>query len=240
MADAVVEYAKTHTNVDYLHVWLADLDKNHCECENCIQKRPSDWYMLIMNEIDEKLTLAGLDTRIVFIAYVDTQFAPIEFTITNPERFSLLYAPISRSYCSSIQEDTVLPQSAPFLYNNWETPRTAEASMALFREWQKVWKGPAFSYEYHFWTRQCRDHGGIYIAPRIYEDIQGLRFCGIDGYVEDGSQRSFFPNGFAIYVYAETLLNRSITWEELRRKLGKGIQSLGANHQYLRLCFYVR
>jgi hypothetical protein len=34
--------------------------------------------------------------------------------------------------------------------------------------------------------------------------------------VEDGSQRSFWPNGFAIYVYAETLLNRDITWEELR------------------------
>ncbi len=42
MAEAVVEFAKTHTNVDYLHVWLADLEKNHCECDQCKQKRPSD------------------------------------------------------------------------------------------------------------------------------------------------------------------------------------------------------
>ncbi len=216
MAQAVVEYALKHTNVDYLHVWLADLDKNYCECNECKKKRPSDWYMLIMNEIDEKLSAKGLDTRIVFIAYVDTQFAPVEFTITNPKRFSLLYAPISRSYLSSVNEDSVLPEPISFVYNGWETPRTAEESMALFRQWQKVWKGPAFSYEYHFWTRQMRDPGGIYIARRVYEDIRGLRFCGLDGYVEDGSQRSFWPNGFAIHVYAETLLNREITWEELK------------------------
>ncbi len=216
MADAVVDYAKKHTNVDYLHVWLADLDKNHCECEECMKKRPSDWYMMIMNEIDEKLTAAGLDTRIVFIAYVDTMFPPVEFTITNPDRFSLLYAPIARSYCSSVNEDTVLPEPTPFVYNNWETPRTSEANVALLRQWQEVWKGPCFSYEYHFWTRQVRDPGGIYIARRVYEDIMGLRFCRLDGFVEDGSQRSFWPNGFAIYVYAETLLNRSITWDELK------------------------
>ena len=33
---------------------------------------PSDWYVLLLNEIDEKLTAIGSDARIVFIAYVDT------------------------------------------------------------------------------------------------------------------------------------------------------------------------
>ncbi|MBR4288842.1 MAG: DUF4838 domain-containing protein [Clostridia bacterium] len=215
MADAVVDYAEKHTNVTYLHVWLADLDKNHCECEECKKKTPSDWYMLIMNEIDEKMTAKGLSTRVVFIAYVDTQFAPKEFKIENPDRFSLLYAPISRSYLSSIHEDAVLPEPAEFRYNDWTTPTTAEESMALFREWQKVWNGPCFSYEYHFWHHQHRDPSGLYIARRIYEDIRGLKYAGLNGYVEDGSQRSFWPNGFAIYVYAETLLNREIKFEEL-------------------------
>jgi hypothetical protein len=38
---------------------------------------------------------------------------------------------------------------------------------------------------------------------------------GLSGYVEDGSQRSFFPNGLAIHVYAETLLNRDADFDAL-------------------------
>ena len=76
MARYVVEYAKNHSNSDYLHVWLADSNRNHCECEECRKMRPSDWYLMVMNRIDELLTEEGLDTRIVFIAYVDTLFPP--------------------------------------------------------------------------------------------------------------------------------------------------------------------
>ena len=100
MAEGVVDYAKKHANVDYLHVWLADGLRNHCECEECQKARPSDFYLMIMNEIDERLNEAGLSTRIVFIAYFDTMFPPEYVKIHNPKRFSLLYAPITRSYCS--------------------------------------------------------------------------------------------------------------------------------------------
>ena len=33
--------------------------------------------------------------------------------------------------------------------------------------------------------------------------------------MEDGSNRSFWPNGFAEYVYAETLMNRDVDYEKL-------------------------
>ena len=216
MADAVVEYAKNHKNVDFLHVWLADGTRNHCECEDCAKMRPSDWYMMIMNEIDEKLEAAGLDTRIVFIAYVDTLWGPEEVAIKNPKRFSLLYAPISRSYCSSFTEDSVIPEPAPYVRNAWKTPVSAEENQALLNGWFKLWKGDCFEYEYHFWRHQVRDPGGLYIARRIYEDIRGLKYMNVNGIVEDGSQRSFFPNGFSIYIYAETLMNRDCDFEEVR------------------------
>ena len=208
MADAIVNYAEKATNVDYLHVWLADMSYNHCECEDCQKMRPSDWYMMVMNEVDEKLTAKGLDTRIVFICYVDTLFAPEYVTINNPQRFSLLYAPITRSYSSSVTEASVIPEPVPYVRNNWQRPRSAEANLAMLRSWQKVWKGPCFEYEYHFWRAQYRDPGGMYIARRIYEDICSLGIMNLDGIVEDGSERSLFPNGFAMHIYAEALLNR--------------------------------
>ncbi len=216
MADAVVEYAKNHSNVDYLHVWLADGTRNHCECEECVKMRPSDWYMMIMNEIDEKLEAAGLDTRIVFIAYVDTLWGPEKVAIKNPKRFSLLYAPITRSYCSSFREDSVLPEPIPYERNAWQTPSSAEENQALLNEWFKMWKGDNFCYEYHFWRHQVRDPGGLYIARRIYEDICALKYMNIKGIVEDGSQRSFFPNGFAIYIYAEALMNRDCDFDAVK------------------------
>ncbi len=216
MADAVVEYAKNHKNVDFLHVWLADGTRNHCECEECVKMRPSDWYMMIMNEIDEKLEAAGLDTRIVFISYVDTLWGPEKIAIKNPKRFSLLYAPISRSYCSSFNENSVVPEPAPYIRNDWKTPVSAEENQALLNGWFKLWKGDNFEYEYHFWRHQVRDPGGLYIARRIYEDIRGLKYMNLNGIVEDGSQRSFFPNGFSIYIYAETLMNRECDFDAVK------------------------
>ena len=215
MATYIADYAQQATNVDYLHVWLADGSRNHCECEECQKMLPSDYYLMIMNELDEILTARGLDTRIVFICYVDTLFAPETITINNPQRFSLLYAPIHRSYCSSVDETMPVPEAEPYVRNAWKNPPDAMAHLALLRKWQQVWPGPTFSYEYHFWKHQYYDPSNLYIARRVYEDIRSLKYMGIDGYVEDGSQRSFWPNGLAIYVYAETLLNRDADFDAI-------------------------
>ena len=225
MAKAILDYANLNRNVTYLHVWLADGSRNHCECAECRKLNPSDYYLMIMNELDDMLTEAGLDTRIVFICYMDTLWAPQEVTIRNPQRFSLLYAPIHRSYSSSISQGK-LPEPQPYARNKWKSPPTADDHLALLRVWQENWKGPTFGYEYHFWRHQYSDPSQLYIARRIYEDIRGLKFMGLDGYVEDGSQRSFFPNGLAMHVYAETLLNReadfdSIVDDYLRHAYGK-------------------
>ena len=208
MAKEVAQYAATHRNIDYLHVWLSDGARNHCECEECVKMRPSDWYILLMNEIDRELTRLELDTRIVFICYTDTMFAPERITIDNPKRFSLLYAPIARSYTDSVETLEDVPEAAPYVRNQWSYPKTSMESFAHLQAWRKTWKGPVFSYEYHFWRHQFLDPGGMALARRLYEDVRSLKVMGLDGYVEDGSQRSGFPNAFPVYIYAETLMNR--------------------------------
>ena len=94
----MVEYCKNHPSVDYLHFWLADEALNQCECEKCAEKRPSDYYVDMLNMLDEKLSLAGIDTKIVFLIYVDLLFAPEKEKIKNPDRFTLMFAPINRWY----------------------------------------------------------------------------------------------------------------------------------------------
>ncbi len=216
IADSVVNYARLHQNVTYLHVALADMSMNHCECEECQKMRPSDFYMMIMNEIDEKLTAENLATKVVFCAYVDTLFAPEQITIKNPDRFSLLYAPITRSYVTSITEDSEIPEPAEYVRNNWSQPWTAEANLALLKQWQKVWPGCNIGYEYHYWRQQYHDPGLMYISRRIYEDVLSLKYMGLDGYIEDGSQRSFFPNGWHIYIYAEVMFDRDCDYDAIQ------------------------
>ena len=216
MVEAVVDYAKKHENATYVHVWLADGNRNHCECEECQKLRPSDYYLMIMHELDRRLTECGLDTRIMFIVYLDTLFAPLQEKIDNTKRFSLLYAPIQRSYSSSVKRE-LIGKPAEYERNVWKTPVTAEANAAFLLDWQEnIWKGPCFTYEYHFWKHQYYDPGAETFARRVYEDVVSMKTIGIDGIIEDGSQRSFFPHGFVFYIYAEALLNRDCDYEKVK------------------------
>lgn len=216
MAKAIAEYAQTHKNATYIHVWLSDGVQNHCECEECCKRRPADYYLMIMNELDEELTKRNLDTRIVFICYHDTLFAPLEERIKNSERFTMLYAPIRRSYIDSVHCDRI---GSPLEYvrNKWEHPTSSEENAAYLMEWKKHWKGSCFCYEYHFLYVLHRDPGLMYVSRRVYEDIMTMKEIGVDGIIEDACQRAFFPNGLMMYIYAETLRDRSSNFEQLKK-----------------------
>ena len=218
IAKYVAEYAESHSNIDYLHIWLADDSNNHCECEECRKMIPSDWYMLLMNEIDEELTKKNLKTRIVFIVYIDTVWAPMVEKIKNPERFSAMLAPIQRSYTTTFPELPGDFKTEPFNLNENKFPRSLSAFFEYYKEWQKSWKGAAFCYEYHFWRHQACELSGTVLAKRIIEDVRGYKSRDIDGVIEDGSQRSYFPNGLAFYTYARILYDTSLTYEEIAKE----------------------
>ena len=213
----VADYAKNHGNSDYIHVWLADGTNNHCECEECVKKTPSDWYIVLLNEIDEKLAEEKLDTRIVFISYVDTTWAPLVEKIKNPKRFTCLFAPICRSYAYSIPEEKEI-KLEPYKRNNNIFPPDLASSFAYFEEWKKVWKGANVAYEYHFWRHQSYDVSGFETAKRVNDDVKLYKLHGVNGVIEDGSQRSYFPNGFAFYSYARTLFDTSLSFEEIQEE----------------------
>jgi len=76
IVESIVEYLKIHKNIDILHFWLADGTNNQCECENCKDTRPSDFYIRMLNKLDKRLTAEGIDTKIVFLIYVDLFWPP--------------------------------------------------------------------------------------------------------------------------------------------------------------------
>ena len=218
VANKIADYAESATNVDYLHVWLADGYNNHCECEECQKKIPSDWYIMLMNELDEELTRRELETRIVFICYVDTTWAPETVTLKNPKRFSLLLAAITRDYTECVEQnlDTSKIKLAEYKRNKNELPGSVNEYIAHAKKWQEMTKVQTFVYEYHYWLPQYRDLGLFDSCRMVYDDIRGYRSNDCHGLVEDGSQRSFWPNGFSYFIYGNTHFNTSIDYEEMK------------------------
>ena len=207
------DFAEANRHIDNLHINFADAHHNHCECPDCYDIRPSDFLVMIANELDAELTRRGLDTKLVFYTYVDLMFAPQREKFNNPDRFIIQFTPITRSYTASLREDSIIPPTKPYAKNEWETPKTMEECVSYLLDWRKQFNGPCYTYEYHFWQAQFRDPGLSYISRRIYEDVRAQKFIDSKGILEDGSNKSYFPHGFHDHIYAETLVNRDCDYE---------------------------
>ena len=215
IADFVADYAEKNSHADYIHVWLADGRRNQCECERCREKIPSDWYIMLLNKIDEKLSARGLSTRIVYIAYAETVWAPETEQLINPDRFAMLFAPSTRLYSRSLQITDENPSIIPYDRNRNTVYKRVNELFWHFKDWTRKWSGANISYEYHFWYHQYRDIGGVSLAKIINEDIKFYRKNNIHGVIEDGSQRSFFPTGLAFYTYARTLFDAELEFSDI-------------------------
>ena len=216
VVDYVVDYARRGTNVDYLHLWLADGRNNHCECERCKTKDASDWYILWLNEVDAEMTRLGMKTRIVFIAYSDLIYPAVTERIKNPDRFTFMLAPITRSYTTTLPFPVEEAKTNDYVRNQTAAPKSLSEFLAYSRKWRDGFPGAAFIFEYYFWMPQYHDPSSISISKRIFEDTLLYEAEGFQGVLEDGSQRSYFPTGFPFYLYSRILYDTTLTYEEIR------------------------
>jgi len=215
LVDRYIKQIQENLHLCMVVIGFADGYRNHCECENCRKLNPSDFQIMIANELDAELTALGIDTKIGLSTYVDMMFPPVQETLKNPNRFLMQFTPISRSYSSSITEDMVLPEPIPYVRNAWQVPKGIDQCASLFQARRKEVRMPAYAYEYHFWRAQVRDPGLMCISRRIYEDVRSLKLLDIDGYQQDGSNKHFFPHGFHEFIHAETLVNRNSDYDAL-------------------------
>lgn len=218
MTDAVVEYARANPQVDIIHLWLADGSNNQCECARCRDQRPADLYVTLLNELDAKLTAADLPTRIVFLAYVDLLWPPRKQVLANPDRFLLMFAPITRSYSSSFTDaagtEVKLP---PYRRNRLQFPSDPALNLGFLRAWQARFPGEGFDFDYHFMWDHYTDPGQGELAQVLHRDLQGLAGIGLDGFMSCQVQRIGFPTGLGMTVLGRTLWDRRTSLPALAR-----------------------
>ena len=209
---AVVSYAADHPEVNCLHVWLADDCNNHCECEACRRKTPTDWYIDLLNEIDERLTEEGLASRIVFLLYLELLWAPVESHLKNPDRFILMFAPISRSFEESYRNVGEVSEPPSFKLNHIQLPVGLAQNLAFLKPWQQVFAGDSFDYDYHLGRAHYGDLGYMRISRLLNEDIYQLNNLDLNGMIACQELRAGFPHFLPNYCMGYTLTERAFSF----------------------------
>lgn len=219
MCALIVEYAKNRKDVDYLHVWLSDARNNICECENCQKDIPADQYIRILNQLDESLTQAGLKIKICFLLYHELLFAPQKETLKNPSRFTMMFAPITRTFEMSyadVDYEHGIPSPKIYERNRIVLPNSLEENLSYLFSWQKVFKGDSFVYDYPLGRAHYGDLGYMKISKVIYKDIAYLDKLGLNGYISCQELRAGFPHNFPNFVMGQMLWNKTLSYEYLK------------------------
>ncbi|MCX7704775.1 MAG: DUF4838 domain-containing protein [bacterium] len=215
IADAIVDYAEKHPEVDAIHFWLADGSNNNCECDECHKQRVSDFYVKILNELDEKLSAKGIRTRIVFLIYVDLLWPPENEKIKNQDRFIIMFAPITRSYIQSFANTKPEQGIRPYIKNKLEFPKNAADNVLYLEKWQEMFKGEGVDFDYHLIWACYYDLNHFTLGRVLHKDIQYLKNMKLDGFISCQNQRNSFPTNFLMDVMVKTLWNKNMSFNRI-------------------------
>lgn len=216
MARAIARYAAEHPEIDVLHVWLADDFNNQCECPACQTARPSDFYVMLLNEVDDLLTRQGIPVRIAFLLYFDLLFPPERERLKNPDRFLLMYAPITRSFARSFEGVQPSEDLPAYRRNRLSFGSSLSGNLGYLKAWQRVFHGDSFDFDYHLCSVAYSDPAQMTIGRVLHSDIRALRALGLNGMANCQIQRIFMPHGFSFYLAGQTLCDPSADYLQCR------------------------
>jgi hypothetical protein len=169
---------------------------------------------MLLNELDEAMTAAGLTTKVVFLLYVDLLWAPEQMKLKNPDRFILMFAPITRNYGQNYQDHLVYDGELPvYVRNHLNFAASLALNLAQLRQWQAQFRGDSFIYDYHLMYAHFNDPGYEYCARNVFEDMKGLSDIGINGNISCQLQRCYFPTALPMQMLAAALWNKEADYE---------------------------
>ena len=210
----LANYLEEKPYIDFLHVWLGDGANNQCECERCAVKSTSDWYIMLLNELDAELTSRGINTKIVFIMYNDTMWAPDTERFNNPDRFVVTVTVQARDHGLVFSPERYKGTLPKYQRNNINYRNGTSKMLAYKDKWKPTFDGRSFLFEYRMYTDHYVDPGYMSVAEIMYKDCVILSELGFDGIISDKTQRSYFPTGLPMAIMGETLFDKSLDYEK--------------------------
>lgn len=224
MTDCMIGVLKKKPYIKYLVFWLADDTGNECTCEECKKKSHGDWYYQMINLLDEKMTKNNISSKIVPI--IRENHLPTTERIKNPDRVSMMYAPIfrdfSENYPAVIDDEylkdaiTKIPPSSDVDLNVLLKP--TKNCVGVLRTWQDIFKGDYLFYDYQMVWFHYMDPSYMFCSDVINEDIKNLKCMGINGMSSCQAQRAFLPTVLPMATLAQTLWNRDTDYEAFKIK----------------------
>lgn len=210
--EVVVDYIDKHQEIDVLHLWLADDFNNFCECEACQKELPSFYYVETLNRIDEELTKRNIKTKLMFLLYYELLFPPRNAQTLSKDRFMMMFAPITRTYTSSLKDVASKYQLMPtktkaFKRNQNQFEPELLKNLTYLKAWQASFKGSTVLFDYHLMWDGFKDLPQRGLSNVLFEDMKVLNQFGIDGFISCQLQRNFFPDGLAFHMMAKGLSN---------------------------------
>jgi len=222
LVNHVVQYAIDHPEVSILHFWLSDGINNHCECLDCQKLSPSDWYSKLVSTISQKLGGLSCKTRIVFLCYANTLWAPTKEKIKdNYRNIIFMFAPISRCYIHHLADDNCAGSISlqPPPRNKIVPPRTNYEFVQLLKGWQKCCQSDSFLFDYHLlkgFMRPLLLIGDI--GKVLWRDLHDLKYLGLNGVLSCQTLRAFYPTGIPMVILGETAWNNRVNLEEITNR----------------------
>ncbi len=217
VADYLVKYVKEKPEIDLLHLWLADNSDNTCQCEECSKVNYSDTYIKLLNYVDEQFTKNNIDTKIVFILYLDTQKPPVKEVIKNPERFVMT---IALGGCVWFEAEKGY---SVYDYDNdidqldiLGEPTVLARAMRDRKGWERAFKGDVFFYDYHMYSVHLNDMGHKYCATRLARDAQFVKTQRANGLMNCCTPRVYMPTGLPPYLCGLSMFDNKLDVEAER------------------------
>ena len=215
-AEEVYKYILKHPEIDLLHVWLADFFSNFCECEECMKKTPTDWYVMLLNEIDELLTQKGCKQKIVFLIYFELAYPPIYEKIKNKDRFVMMFAPYGRNFRKRFRE--VKPVKYERLKHNQFsfTLMREDIYLSQLKDWQKIFDGDSFVFDYNLYEPPIYlDLSSVEHTKLVYDDNLYLKQMGLNGKIECCSISVMTPTAITYHAGLMPLFYGDIGFDKI-------------------------
>jgi len=136
--------------------------------------------------------------------------------LENPDRFVLMFAPITRSYRSSFADATVpTTPLAEYKRNQLAFPKDVGVNIQYLRAWQEQFKGDAFDFDYHMIWACHHDLSNVCLARVLHRDLQSLDDIGLRGFNSCQVQRMAFPHNLLLDVLARTLWDKTTAFDDI-------------------------